>query len=596
MTIEYISIIIYLAFLVGLGIWASKLNNSVSDFVRGGSKAAWWMVGTSMFVSGISAFTFTGNASAAFLSGPTFLIIYVAGGLGYLLCAILAPWFRQTRAETWADVMRERFGVSVEQFSVSISLIMAPLSGAIQLYALAVFANVLMPEIPIHWLIIVLGGVAVAYSTSGGRWAVLTTDFVQGIIMFAVTLLVCHLSLKAVGGWGAFFGYFSDPRFTEDFKFVKEPGAFSGDRYTLKWIVVIFIMQIQGYINLGTAGRFLSVKDGPSARKAAIMAAVLTFVGAAVWFVPPMAARFVMQDAVLAMDIKEPATASYAVIALKLLPNGLSGLLLAAMFAATMSSLDSSLNGTAGILIKNCLPFVRRLFRLPVLSDAAGLCWAKLSTIFFGAAVVIIACGLSAQQEFELFDAFLLITAVIGLPLGLPVLVGLWVKRLHWASYYIIVAFSSVPSAYFIFQERSGHVWHIQDRLPWIYLGGLAGLLVSKPLWRFAGEAYKESERGFFKKMHTPIDFEAEVGEANDSLQLRMVGFSSLLMGVMVACLMFVPNTLEQRLQVLFIALFMAVIGGFFAWKSRQSQKRFNRYQREAGQVTFNANAASKSG
>jgi Na+/proline symporter len=574
MTVEYLSIIIYLVFLVALGAWASKLNSSVSDFVVGGSKATWWMAGTSIFVGGISAFTFTGNASAAFLSGPTFLIIYVAGTFGYLLCVFLAPWFRQTRAETWADVMRDRFGVSVEQFSVSISVILSPLSGAIQLYALAVFANVLIPNVPVHWLILILGSVAVIYSTTGGRWAVMATDFVQGIIMFAVTLLVFYLSLKAVGGWDSFFAYFKDPKFSNDFKFIKETGEFPNDKYTMKWIILIFIMQIQGYINLGTAGRFLSVKDGPSARKAALLAAVLTAIGTTVWFLPPMVARFLMESQVLGLDIKEPATASYAVIAMKLLPNGLTGLLLAAMFASTMSSLDSSLNGTAGVLIRNIIPFFRRLLRLPVLDDKMGLRWCKIITMFLGASIMIVAVALSVQQKFELFETFLFISAIIGLPLGIPIIIGLWVKRINWIGYYIIVLFASIPSLYFFIDERAGtREWFIQDRLPWIYLAGGIGLLISLPLWRIVKENDKKSIAAFFKKMHTPIDFEKEIGGSNDHVQLKMVGVSALIMGAMVTTLLLVPNSFEQRLQILFIALFMSSIGSLLTIKARRMKR-----------------------
>ncbi|HBR92685.1 MAG TPA: hypothetical protein DEA90_00795 [Opitutae bacterium] len=574
MTIEYLSILIYLVFLVGLGFWASKMNSSVSDYVVGGGKATWWMAGTSILVGGISAFTFTGNASAAFLSGPTFLVIYAAGCFGYLICVFLAPWFRQTRAETWADVMRDRFGVSVEQFSVSISVLTSPLTGAIQLYALAIFANVLIPELEVHWMILILGSVAVFYSTTGGRWAVMATDFVQGLIMFAVTLLVFHLSLKAVGGWSAFFGYFSDPKFAEDFQFIKEPGAFPKDKYSLKWIILIFIMQIQGYINLGTAGRFLTVKDGPSARKAALLAAVLTALGTTIWFLPPMAARFLMESEILSMDIKEPATASYAVIAIHLLPNGLTGLLLAAMFASTMSSLDSSLNGTAGVIIRNVIPFFRRLFKLPELPDQNGLRWCQIITLFLGAAVMILAVGMSVQQKFELFESFLMITAIISMPLTIPIVLGLWFKRLHWWSYYIIVAFASMPSLYFFLDERSGvREWFIQDRLPWIYLAGAIGFLISLPLWRYAKDSYKARVDTFFTRMHTPIDFEKEVGEGNDHVQLHMVGVASLIMACMVCLLLFVPNTLLQRLQILFIVCFMGGIGTLLTLKAR-SMKR----------------------
>ena len=346
----------------------------------------------------------------------------------------------------------------------------------------------------------------------------------------------------------------------------------------MKWIILIFIMQIQGYINLGTAGRFLAVKDGPSARKAALLAAVLTAVGTTIWFLPPMAARFLMESEILSMDIKEPATACYAVIAIHLLPNGLTGLLLAAMFDSTMSSLDSSLNGTAGVIIRNVIPFFRRLFKMPQLADHDGLRWCQLSTLFLGGGVMILAIGMSVQQKFELFESFLMITAIISMPLTIPIVLGLWFKRLHWWAYYLIILFASMPSLYFFLDERSGaRDWFIQDRLPWIYLAGAIGFLVSLPLWRYAKSSYKERVNTFFTRMHTPIDFDKEVGEGNDHIQLNMVGVASLIMAVMVCLLLFVPNTMTQRLQILFIVFFMGGVGTLLTMKARSMKRAHER-------------------
>ena len=62
-TLEYVTIGVYLAFLLGISIYVSRINQSVSDYVRGGGQAAWWLVGSSAFMSSISAYTFTGNGS-----------------------------------------------------------------------------------------------------------------------------------------------------------------------------------------------------------------------------------------------------------------------------------------------------------------------------------------------------------------------------------------------------------------------------------------------------------------------------------------------------------------------------------------------------
>ena len=108
MIIEYITLTVYLILLLVLGAYFSRYNKNLSDFVRGGAQGTWWIVGMSMFISGISAFTFTGNASAAYDAGPTLLVIYLANVVGFALSGLfLGRWFRQTRALTLADIIRD---------------------------------------------------------------------------------------------------------------------------------------------------------------------------------------------------------------------------------------------------------------------------------------------------------------------------------------------------------------------------------------------------------------------------------------------------------------------------------------------------------
>ena len=83
MILEYITLGVYFVLLLLLGGIFAKLNTNLSDFVRGGGKGTWWILGSSMLMSGISAFTFTANGSAAFEAGWSFLVIYAANVAGY---------------------------------------------------------------------------------------------------------------------------------------------------------------------------------------------------------------------------------------------------------------------------------------------------------------------------------------------------------------------------------------------------------------------------------------------------------------------------------------------------------------------------------
>src|SRR5690606_21342545 len=156
------------------------------------------------------------------------------------------------------------------------------------------------------------------------------------------------------------FSYFTDPRFAEDFRLIKHPGQFEESKFSLTWIIAVFFISIQGQIGLNVAGRYLSVKDGREARWASLFALALMLFGMIIWFVPPMVARFLYESDVLSLGMENPSDGAYALIALKLLPNGMMGVMIAAMFAATMSSMDTGLNDLAGKIVRNVFPPLRR--------------------------------------------------------------------------------------------------------------------------------------------------------------------------------------------------------------------------------------------
>lgn len=563
MQVEYITLGVYFAVLLALGYGFGKMTRNMSDFVRGGAQGTWWLVGSSIVMAGISAFTFTGNGSAAFEAGPTFLIIYVANCLAYLLgWLFLAAWFRQTRAYTPADLLRERFGTAVEQFSAYAGLFLGPLGASIQLWALSMFASAVF-GFPLNSTIIVIGLVVVFYSTLGGRWAVMATDFVQGVIMLVITLLVAILAIQHIGGISAFFSYFTDPRFAEDYRLLKEPGQFSNDRFTLKWVVVIFFMTLYSQVSLVTASRYLAVKDGKEARKASLLAFVLMALGTAIWFIPPMVARFMYGDEIMAQGMENPSESAYAYLAIKLLPNGLLGILIAAMFAATMSSMDTGLNAQAGTIVRNIVPRMRGALGLnPEVSNRAQMLICYLSTVLLGIFVIGGAILFSAQKEIILFDAYLIIGSIVGIPLGFPMLMGLWIKRMpHW-SYFAIFGACMIPSLISFYDARyNGNPWTIQDRAMWIFLTGCIATLACLPFYRWTNPQQKRKIDAFFTRMHQPVDFAKEIGEATDKLQARLIGLSTSALGSVMFLLLLLPNDLLGRLWIGAVAASVTGIG-----------------------------------
>lgn len=571
MTIEYITLACYLILLPLLGVLFSKFNNNLSDYVRGGGQVAWWLSGSSILMAGISAFTFTGNASAAFEAGPTVLIIYAANVTAMLICGLfLGAWYRQTRAYTPADVVKSRFSVAVEQFSAYSGLLIAPFAAGIQLWALSVFASSTF-NVPIVYCIFVIGAVVVFYSTTGGKWAVMATDFVQSLILLSITILVAVLCYHKIGGLSEFFSYFSKPEFADDFQFVKDPTQWSDGKFSLQWIIVIFIMTIYHQITLASASRFLVVKDGKAAQKSAYLGAILMAVGSLIWFFPPMVARFLYGDEIMAQAIENPENSSYSYIARQLLPNGLMGVMIAAMFAATMSSMDSGLNMQVGALVRNIVPKVRESFGVTKKMTTKGeLLLCKLATVGIGCLIITYSYLLSQHEELKLFDAYLMINSIITIPLVFPMLVGFWIKKLPSWSYFVMFGFCLMPSIYsFWLKQTTGEGFTIQQRAMWIFIFGFVGAFVCMPFYRRTSPAYKKKVEDFYKLIRTPIRDDEQEGESRAYAQLILLGRSSVGVGAMLLLLLFVPNDFAGTASVLFISGFCAGIGGLLLWAGK---------------------------
>jgi Na+/proline symporter len=574
MNIEYLTLAVYFAFLLVLGAVFARFNKNLSDFSRGGSRLTWWMVGMSNLMAGISAFTFTGNGSSAFEAGPSMLVIYFANVLGHACGWLyLAHRYRQTRAYTTADIKRERFGVGAEQFGAWMGLFLGPIAAAIQLWALAVFVSAVF-GFSITLTIVVIGVITVFYSSSGGAWAVVATDFVQGVILFGITVLIAGLAYQAIGGWEGFAAAWAEPRVAADFTFFKEPGRFSGDRYTWQWAGVIFVMQFMAQINLGAAGRYLSVKDGREARRAALFSMMLMAFGTAVWFFPPMVARMIYETQVLESGIKDPATTAYAVVAKNLLPNGLMGVLIAAMFAATMSSMDSGLNAQTSTLVRNVLPRLRSALGLSPLREEGQLRLCRTVSVVLGAVIITYALLLSVQEKIMLFDAYLTINSVIGVPMGLPLLAGLIFRRLPAWSYFVIIAGALLPSIYSLVQQSlGGEAWTIQQRSFWVLVYGSGATVLVLCLERLSTEASRERVRGFFQKMDTPVDFDREIGGANDETQAVLLGRSVAVMGGLMFGFLLVPNPAAGRWQIVMLAGSTLLVGaGLWIYGARKNR------------------------
>ena len=496
-SIDYAVIAVYLLAMLGIGASFMRYNRGASDYFRGGSRVPWFVAGLSSFMSGFSAWTFTGAAGVAYRQGLVVVLMYVGNGLSFLLGYwLFASRWRRARISTTMEYLTERFDERTRQTFSWTAVVFHLFTGGSVLFGLGVFVSSTC-GVPIGWTIVACGAIILAYCVVGGLWAVVVTDFLQAVILIPFTLVLFAVSLSRIGGAGAFLAGLPAPM-----KSLALPNEF-GWGYVAAWAVMVSF----GYNTSVMAQRYFAVDDERSARKVSLLCCGLFLLGSLLWFVPPLAVRVLYPDiAALLPGRANPHEASYAVATLALLPNGLIGVMLAAMFSATMSNLSGTFHLHAAIIVRDIYLWVfpKRNGERHLL--AVG--WA--ATFGVGASIIALAFVM-AESGRSVFSVMLTVNTIMSLAYGPPALLGLLVSRgPRWAglaSFLVGLALGCVGTF--------GFGWGLIANVVGVLPASIAVFLLSIPFERrdAAGAA---GRRRLAERLATPIDRERELRGTED--------------------------------------------------------------------------------
>jgi Na+/proline symporter len=520
-----------------------------------------------------SARSFTANSGAAYEAGFSVLINYIAIIVGLVVQVwFLAPWMRQMRATTFAEVIRERFDPRTQQLYVWAYVLYFFIVAAIWLWAVAVFVSSVF-SYPISFVIVAVGVVALTISTVGGNMAVMASDVVQALIMFGLAGLLTALALIEIGGVGEFVRRISAPEMRSIFTFTKPPGTFPGNQYTASWMWAIFTFTMVIQCSMEFSVRYFAVKDGRAARRAALLAIVLVLLSMPVFFVPAWTARLLYSADVASYTVLgKPAESAFVVTSLRLLPEGLIGLMIVAMLAVTMGSLDAGLNRNAALIVNDALPALMRRLGRHMPSPRAQLRLAEVITVVLGVLCISLAVYFADQKGLGVFEFANDVTAQLALPLAIPMCAGIFWKRVPpWSALVSLVA-ATIPSACgFISGRFLAAPWSLQQTVCSVLLAGTIAFFATTPWWKSSSPEYRERVDGFFLKMKTPVDFTREIGEPNDRQQSRNVGwFCAVAAGCVLALLPFMHDA-RGVYSVLGLAGFLMLPAALLLWSARRT-------------------------
>jgi SSS family solute:Na+ symporter len=435
-TIDYVVLLAYLVGITVFGVMFRKSQKTVKDYFVGAKNINWVVISLSIVATETSTLTLIGVPAIAYANyqypeqGGNYTYLQVV--LGYIIARfvisfLFIPAYFKGDLMTAYKLLENRFGVSVKNFAASLFLIMRALAEGVRIYAASIVLTAVLgsslPNFPnlTIWSIIIVGVLTLIYTFEGGIAAVIWTDLIQLIIYIGGSLVAAYMLLTLVpGGWneiyaqGAAAGKFQVLSFnwSLNLPFTFWAGLLGGTFLT---------MASHGTDQL-LVQRLLTCKDQRDSQKAIILSGFVVLFQFALFLTIgvmlyayykyfPLSTAIGSNDEIFPKFIVER------------LPHGISGLVIAAIFAAAMSNLSGSLNSLASTTV---LDFYKPLIN-PHASDESLLKLSKWLTASWG--IILIAIAIFARNWGSVFTVGLTIASLVyGTMLG-AFLLGVLTKR-----------------------------------------------------------------------------------------------------------------------------------------------------------------------
>lgn len=398
--------LIYMLAIVGFGVSFSFRKRTASDFTTGGGRLPAWAIGMSIFatfVSSISFLALPGNAYSGNWNGFVFsLSIPLAA---WIAVKFFVPLYRKLKSESAYFYLEQRFGPWARVYA-SICYLLTQLArmGAI-MYLLALPMNALLGwSIPM--IIVVTGISVVIYSMMGGIEAVIWTDAVQGILLIGGALACLGVIFFTIpGGAGEVFRIASE---SEKFSL----GSFELDFTTSTfWMILVYglFINLQNFgIDQSYVQRYLTAKTEDEAKKSTWLGSLLYLPVSFVFFFIGTAlfAYYQAQPELLPEGLTGDKVFPYFIV--NQLPAGFTGLLIASIFAAGMSTVSTSINSSATVILSD--HFSKYIHLNP--SEKLSLRVLKLSSLIMGLMSIVV--GLAFNGVDSALDAWWALSSIFS--------------------------------------------------------------------------------------------------------------------------------------------------------------------------------------
>ncbi|MHC4541055.1 MAG: sodium:solute symporter family protein [Planctomycetota bacterium] len=421
--LDYLALIGYLVVIVGIGAYFSRRENTTDDYFLAGRRVPWWAAALSIFSTYLSAVTFMAIPAKAFTADWVTILI----NLGIILVAPVTvfcflPFYRRLNVTTIYEYLEMRFSPGIRIYG-SLSFVVLQLAKMGVFLLLPSLALATVTGFNVYACIMIMGLLCTIYTVLGGIEAVIWTDVLQSCVLVGGGLLCI----------GTIFG-------AEQFDFSNMMSvAITADKFhvfnleggidaPVFWVVILggfFIQLVPFTSDQVIAQRFLTTHDEKSAARSVwahagiVVPASLLFFGLGTALFVYYASR---PEMLPSADVTNDAIVPWFIATR--LPDGIAGLVIAGLFAATMSTVDSGMHSVATSLVND----VHRKLR-PDADDRQRLRIARILTVAAGLFGTISAVLISRMDPKSLWELILLLVGLFGSSLTGVFLLGVFTRR-----------------------------------------------------------------------------------------------------------------------------------------------------------------------
>jgi len=416
--LDYLIVVAYFGLILFNGIYFGRRQKTTRDFFFGGQRFAWWLIAISLIATTIGSYSFVKYSEMGYQYGLGATQAYWNDWRGFpLLVFGWLPLLYFSRIVSVPEYFGRRYGPQVRLYATVYLLIYLVGYVGVNLYTMGVVVHILVGW-PIPLAALVVAMVSATYVTIGGQSSVIMNDLINGLFLLLVGALIFILGASYLGGFDLLWlnlpteARLAFPNFNEDPSF-PAIGVFWQDAFANSAMFY--------FLNQGIIMRFMAAKSLDESRKAAtVMMVALMFVGALVVASGGLVARAFTNAGVLP---EVPAREAFFIAAELLSHPGIFGLILAAMTAALMSTVDTLITAVSAVTVNDLYrPYFRPQATDPQLLRAARI--AALSVSAIGVLMVPV-----FMQFDSIYRAHAAFTAAVTPPMVVALLLAVFWRR-----------------------------------------------------------------------------------------------------------------------------------------------------------------------